>query len=460
MTATLRGGFIVSIIIALAWPGVALYDTVLQFTQMRSGHYDDWHPPVMARLWSVFDAIGLIGTAPLFVVQVGLFIGGLTLITAALPRLRPAALAVAGIALIIPTDWMTVVVKDAQMVASLAAATGIVAAYRLRGRAMPGAAILAVGTLLTYAVLLRANAVFAVAPLVFAWTGWFGVRHITLNVPSLAAATLAVIAVSPVINHRILGASVSHVERVLPVYDLAGIAHFDGPVPPRVDPAAWRAADARGCYSSYLWDALGDDSRCGFVAEALGRGGPAGDHLIGEWVRTIAAHPLAYARHRAAHLNATLRFIVPYGQPNAGAPPDSQPNQLGLGGGGTWRTRLPAAITRGVMATPFGWPAVWLAASLGLWATAAATPRSPPRDLALALALSAGLMTLSFAVVSIASDLRYHLWAIVATILAAVLLTTCPGVSRRGVVATATAVALIAAIGTVARLILPMGAWG
>ena len=367
---------------------------------------------------------------------------------------------IAIVALVIPADWMTVVVKDAQMVASLTAATGLVAAYRLRGRALPVAAIAAAGILLIYALLLRANAVFAVAPLVLAWANWLGIRRFWARVAVLFTAAIAVLAISPIINHRLLGAAASHVERVLPVYDFAGIAHFGGPAPPRVDPAAWRAVDTRGCYSPYLWDPLGDDMRCGFIANALGMGNEAGDHLIGEWARTIAAHPFAYARHRLAHLNATLRFVVRFGQPNAGAPPDSQPNRLGLGGGGTWRMRNFAAITRAIAATPFGWPVVWLAASLGLWATAAGAPRSPPRDLALALALSAALMTLSFAVVSIAADLRYHLWALVATTGAGVLLSTCPDLPRPKMIAATIAVALVASIGTVARIMLPTGAWG
>lgn len=444
----------------LAWPGVALYDTVRQFEQMRRGTYDDWHPPVFARLWSAFDAVGITGTAPLFVLQVILFVGGLALVAAALPRLRPVVVVVGVVALVIPLDWLTVVVKDAQMVASLTGATGLVAMYRLRERPTPWLAVAAVIVLIGYALLLRANAVFGVAPLALAWTGWFGARRVTAKMGLLLIATLAVLAVSPIINHRLLGASVSHVERVLPVFDLAGIAHFGGPLPPRVDPETWRAADARGCYSPYLWDALGDETRCGFVAEALGRDGSAGDHLIGEWARTIATHPLAYLRHRLAHLNATLRFVVPLGQPNAGAPPDSQPNHFGLDGGRTAWTRLPAAATRFVATTPFGWPVVWLAASLGIWTTAAATPQSPTRDLALALTMSAALMTLSFAVVSIASDLRYHLWAIVAATIGGVLLSTCCDLPRRRLVGTAIAVALVAGIGTVARIILPTGAWG
>ncbi len=444
----------------LAWPGIALYDTVRQFDQLRDGTLDDWHPPVMARLWSAFLAAGVPGTASLFVVQVVLFYAGLALLFAALPRLRPAVAAAAAAALIVPADWLTVVVKDAQMVAALVAATGIVAAFRLRGRRLPVAAVAAVAILLVYAVLLRANAVFAVAPLALAWSGWLGLRGTAARGGLLLATMLAVIAVSPLVNHRLLGAQASHVERVLPVFDLAGIAHFGGTPPPRVDAAVWAAAEARGCYSPYLWDAFGDDRRCGAIGDRIGLGAGGSTHLFADWASAIATHPLAYARHRLAHLNATLRWIVPFGQPNAGAPPDSQPNTDGLGGGGTWRTRAPAWVARTLAATPLGWPAAWLAASLGLWATAAGTPKGAARDTALALFVSASLMTLSFAVVSIASDLRYHLWGMIATTLGGVVLSTAPGVPRRRLAATAVAVAIVAGLGLVARISLPTGAWG
>lgn len=444
----------------LGWPGVALYDTLRQYGQMRSGGLDDWHPPVMARLWSVVDALGWHGAAPLFVLQVALFFAGLGLFAAALPRIRAGVRAVAALALLIPVDWLTAVVKDAQMVAALTAATGIVAWFRLQERRVPVAAGIGVGVLLSYALLVRANAVFGVVPLVCVWAGWGGLRRPIARAALLLAGVIAVLGVSPFVNHRLLGARASHVERALPLYDLAGIAHFGGIATlPRLPEARWRAAEAMRCYDPYLWDAYGDATRCGFVASAVGLDSDRGAPVIGEWARAVTAHPIAYARHRLGHFNATMRWLVPFGQPNAAAPPDSQPNDLGLG-----RRRDPvldgvATLVRAVAATPFGWPAVWLVGSLGLWATAAATPRSPLRDTALALTTSAASMLLSFAVVSIASDLRYHLWAMVATTLGGVALAGADGVPRSRVQVTLVVTGVVVAAGVVARLTLPAGAW-
>ncbi|MBV8970859.1 MAG: hypothetical protein JO290_01060 [Sphingomonadaceae bacterium] len=451
-------GGVGAVSLALAWPGIALYDTMRQAEQLSGHALDDWHPPVMARLWGLFPA--RLGTAPLFALQTAAFYAGLALVFAALPRLRPGVAALAAVALVIPADWQSVVVKDAQMVAALTLATGAVAWFHLRGRPLPRGAVAGVVALLGYALLVRANAAFGVVPLALAWGGWLGATGLIRRAALAVGGVLAVLAVSPVVNHHLLGAGASHVERVLPVFDLAGIAHFGGALPPRINRSAWAEVERRRCYSPYLWDALGDDSRCGFVASALGLQGANGDGLIGEWIRTVVANPVPYGRHRLAHLNATLRWIVPFGQPNAGAPPDSQPNTRGLGGGGTWRTRAPAWVARALAATPFGWPAVWWAASLGFgWAVAGAA-RSPGRDLALGLLISASAMTLGFAVVSIASDLRYHLWSMVATTLALLVVRATVTIPRMRLVTAAGAVAIVAAAGLIARIVLPAGGWG
>ena len=45
------------ILLALNWPGQMSYDFVVQLADGRSGHYDSWHPPVMAWLLGLFDSI-------------------------------------------------------------------------------------------------------------------------------------------------------------------------------------------------------------------------------------------------------------------------------------------------------------------------------------------------------------------------------------------------------------------
>ncbi|WP_419825283.1 hypothetical protein [Sphingomonas sp.] len=423
-----------------ATPGVITYDGMVQYRQALAGRYDDWHPPIMAVLWSLLGRARLSGSAPMLAVQLGLYWAGLGLLAGALARrgaMRSAAAVLAGGLFPIVTDWMGCVLKDCQLIGALVAATGIVGWYRLGGRRMPLWATGLAGGLVAYAWLLRANAVFAVAPLALGLCGW-GARRPAARVALLGLAVMAGIGVSGPINHRLLGAERSHVERTLPLFDMAGIAHRAGLATlPGLTSTLWARAEAVRCYTPFYWDPLGDTSKCGAIATTLAfdRDEDA-PPIERQWLEMIAAHPAAWAAHRLAHLNDNLRVAVPYSERLATAPPVSLSNPHQIGEPARAFTAWLARLAAGVAATPAGVPAVWWLLAGGLWWTLAATPRQPPRDVGLALAASATLMTASFAIVSIASDLRYHLWLMAATMLAAAMLGACEDVDRRRLRAT------------------------
>jgi hypothetical protein len=418
----------------LVWPGVAAYDAVTQFTQAITGRYDDWHPPIMARLWSLFLKAGAWGTAPMLLLQLALFWSGLGMLAVALRR---AGAPVAGwcalaVGLLPPViDWMVVVDKDCQMIAAMVCAVGVLALIRIGRQAAPIWAGAIVAMLLIYAWLLRANAVFAVMPLAFVWVGWFGIRRRWVRAALLLAATLAAIGVSGPINHRLLGADRSGVQYTLPIFDLAGISHRTHlAAMPGLSPADWSRAERLHCATPFYWDPFADPVRCGPMGNALVSDEEGPPPLFRNWITEIVAHPLAYAGHRAAHLNATLRIATPPDEHSAAAPFATPENLYDIGSKATPLTRALGRIAGLAEQTPIGAPAVWLVALLAIGGVLLGTPRQPPRDLALSLILSATLMTASFAIVSIASDLRYHLWLITATGLSVVLLGACREVPR------------------------------
>jgi hypothetical protein len=99
--------------------------------------------------------------------------------------------------------------------------------------------------------------------------------------------------------------------------------------------------------------------------------------------------------------------------------------------------------------TPLGWPILWFAAALAALALAGADQR-----LAVTLALSAVLLETSFLLVSISSDLRYHLWPMLATAIAwALILRARP--PRRRLAIAAGLILLLCLAGTATRLVLP-----
>jgi hypothetical protein len=418
-----------------AWPGIAAYDTIKQYEQAVTGHYDDWHPPIMARLWALTLRAGASGTAPMLMIQIGLYWLGFGLFSGALARIgaRRAALAALLVALSpIMANWLPVVVKDTQMIAALVATTGIVAWYRLPGRRVPWWAAVLAALLLGYAALVRANAVFAVVPFALMLTGWGGVRRWWVRGLMVVVGTLLVIGVSDPINHRLFGAEESGVSGTLPLFDLVGIAH-DAPLaaPPGLETSEWARAEKLGCYTPFYWDPFGDATRCGAMGDAILDDDAGRPPIVRTWIATIAAHPLAYAEHRLAHLNATLRVATPNDEKSAPAPARSDANPYALGGAASPLTTTLKTVAGALERTPLGAPVVWLVFLCGIGWTLLGTAPQPARELGLALACSALLLTASFAVVSIASDLRYHLWLIIAAGLGALALAGCDGIARR-----------------------------
>lgn len=449
----------------LFWPGVVTFDGVIQYRQALAGRYDDWHPPVMAALWHALLRLGLAGGGPMFALGVGLFWGGLGLHAAALARAggRRAAAAVLLIGLFPPLlGWMGCVLKDAQMIAALTAATGLVAAarpdeHRLGGRRLGWPARVAVAVLLGYAVLVRANAAFGVVPLALGLVG----AHRPRRPATRAALTLAGIAgallLGAVVNHRLLGAERSHVEGTLPLFDMAGIASIAGlPTLPHLAPGDWAVARAGRCYTPVGWDPLGQPARCGDLADTLVFDRDSAlPTLTHDWIGLIAAHPLAYGEHRLRHLAGAwgLQALPP--DAALVAPDVSEPNPWRIGANGRGAARVTRAVATALTRTPFAAPAWWLAIVLGALWLLQPTSSGPARDLATALCWSALGMEAGLAAVGIAPDLRYHLWTPLAGGLAlagAATAEVAPGRARRLVMGLAIAAAVIA----LARALLPV----
>jgi hypothetical protein len=445
---------LVAAVAALFWPGVAMFDTVAQYRQVLGGPVDDWHPPAMVRLWQLLHPLGG-GTAPMFALQIALYACGFGLVAAALARggrwvagLAALVLAVSPLLL----GWQMVVLKDTQMLGALLAAVGIVAVYRLAGRNLPLVGAAAVVILVAYATLVRVNAVFATIPLAVLLLPTRGRPVLSLFFGFAAGA--AILALAPPINHRLLGAEPSDVAKSQPLFDLAAIAVRTPPTAASPFTPAERAQLAGDhCVSAFFWDPLTDQPDCAdATARVLDR--PAGE-LYRELALAAAAHPLAYASHRFAHWNSTERWLVAPGLAEAAPPDEAEPNDLGLAGphsaaATAWQDL--AAIEAG---TPLGWPIMWTVVALLLAPVAWRRRSEPAGGIALALVASALTLEASFLVVSIASDLRYHLWPMAASALAAILLGDRIAPTRRCAFAAGILFALVAGGGLIARAALP-----
>jgi hypothetical protein len=442
---------LVAAVAAVFWPGLPMYDTVAQYGQVLGGDVDDWHPPIMVRLWQLLHPLGS-GAAPMFILQVALYALGFALIVAALVQVkRPIAAVATAVLALSPMllGWQMVVIKDAQMQGALVAAFGIVAHYRLHGHRMPHAALAATALLLLYATLVRANAVFVTVPLVLA------LLPRPLSLPRRGAAGLAaillIIGVSPIVNHVLLGADQSGIAKTQPMFDLAAIAVATPDARPFTAPE--RAVMVRRhCVKNFFWDPIGDPSACGsFTARVNAE--PQGKLYL-DLARAAASHPVAYAEHRLRHWNSSERWLVAPGLPDIGPPDEAEPNDI-LATPASPLMPAWQSIAAVEAATPFGWPIVWTVLCLCLLPAAWHRREEPAGNLALALLASALGLEASFLVISIASDTRYHLWPMAASALALILLSDRFSLKRWERIAAVCVLALVIIGGIASRAVLP-----
>ncbi len=147
-------GVIPALVAALAiaqllifWPGVISPDSLWQYAQALSGHYEDWHPPVMAFLWRQLGRLAS-GQAPFLVMDALLYWGGVLLLADSLQRRgrRRTALAVVAIATMpIPFGQLGAIVKDSLLAACCLAAVGLAAqagrTTKVRGSLLPSSSL-------------------------------------------------------------------------------------------------------------------------------------------------------------------------------------------------------------------------------------------------------------------------------------------------------------------------------
>jgi hypothetical protein len=399
--------------LAAYWPGIMTWDATREYGMALRDPIDDWHPPVMIWVWRQLHRLA-VGPAPMLLLQVGLYVAGWALLVrGAWASERPRrALAFAACALFpIALAIEGCVLKDCLMAGALLVALALIAP------AQPKVATRVVACLLMlFAATLRYNALFACLPLFVTALPeqW---RNTRARLPSaVLAATLALAAVTPAAN-RMIGAQPSGVELSQVLFDLGGITKFSGTDAfPPIDGVADLVAVNRSCYHPELWDSYAwwTDHPCPIGWANVGPWFAARHNSsLAWWIEAIARHPLAYAEHRVSHFAVNVRIVAPRSAASV-IPPrpdrnpygfDVSPNRISIA-----LDSLAAAIAR----TPLGLPIVWIAVA----AAVLMLFRKHRSRLAMLAASSSLMFGLSYLVLSVASDLRYHLWTAIGALVA------------------------------------------
>lgn len=418
------------------YPGEIGPDVKDQYQQVVANRFHDFHPPIMAWLWSYFRLLAD-GYGPMFTFHIVLYWFGFGIIS----------LAVAGAGRFL-TAWGVLCVgvfpfflmqnininKDVGMAVTFLAAFGAILWFRVRDEKIPFLGGLIVIALLFYGALVRSNAVFAVVPLLAYFFYRRSFQHPWRLLVASVPIALLMIPASTAFNRHILKAIPTSQIAQLQVFDLAGIAYYSRDLSIFGPDNSFTDAEVQRCYSPIMHDTLALWGKCRFFWDRLvtphrlegyefapSYAPPINDAPLAKlWLTAIAEHPIAYLQHRRAHFNSELSFWVPSHH--------SDPRVIQALLDGTEIDASAPSTTKKILDVlrnnGFTTPAFWLVA--GAWLFIILSSVTSPRDVwqhqaALALTTSAVLYTSAYFIIGIASDPRYALWSQIATFLAVVI---------------------------------------
>lgn len=415
------------------FPGLMANDSSTQFHQVQTFQFDDWHPPILALIWSLTNKI-VPGPEGFFLLQIALYWGGFLLIgLAIITELDERATSYLKYVLwcllpfspfllsIVGTIW-----KDVLVFGCFGVALGLILSRPLGSRIWAWRSAVIWG-LLVIGSLARHNSVVAAVPLL--------VLHFWPQAPNrqlvwtvlargLVAAVLAVtvtFGTGKVLDSFVLHSTRKHMENEIFLFDLVGISHR---INQNLVPGPWSDDEAKQilttCYHPMHWDPLSPWGSCHFVFDRLWKSGVWRKGLLPLWARVVVQHPQEYLAHRVAYLETLL-----WPQTTFTMTPNRESFEFGFEENKTFK------LVRGVsvyidshfplylMLTDALWIALSLALSMIMFLLYFVRPSSDYR--ALLVALSAAFYAVPLVVVGPGGDYRYVYWAAGATCIAALL---------------------------------------
>jgi len=403
-SAILLGGF--AVMLTLTAPGQLTYDSVQQLASGRSGAYNSWHPPVMAWMLGVFDAM-VPGTLVFLLFQTLLLLGALLVLLSLKPRSTSTVLV--ALAIVLTPQFLMFqgqIWKDILGAnAAIAGFTALAAFAKTERRRW----LVAAALLLALAAGVRQNAVvlLPVAALALAWPRkrWLlGLGFLIVTVTLGMGTSLWLVARSDG------GDGAAAQVRLGQAYDLAGALARDPTLPlPSLtteDPSFEKVLRQK---SPVLYTPLRNDP---FAAD------PAINHELSNvpegamgraWKGLVINHPFLYLRLRMAAFGAVLTTpdsaVCHFSHNGIEGPPDLL-RQLGLTPGKRPQDRAMANYAHLFFATPVYSHILW--GALALMLLVLLLRRGEPGDAAIAgLLVGALVFTVTFAAISIACDYRY-----------------------------------------------------
>src|SRR5260370_8691478 len=400
--------------ILVFYPGYLTRDATFVRNYVQTWHLGDWQSPLMTIVWWLIDPVSP-DTGSMFLLVAGLY--WLSFAIAALAVARRSvgpAITVVLVAIAPPAFMLLAMIwRDILFGAVWLLAAAIIYFVTDRWQRPYWTARALALVLVGFGVLLRPNAIVAAALLIayVAWPARFAwKRAALLFIPALLAGYGLV----QVVYYGILAVHRENPLHSLIVFDLGAITYF---TQENQFPVSWSedgyedALLITQCYDPARWDSYWTRSPCKFVMvrpESKDDVVFATPRLAWSWLRAVAAHPLAYLRHRASFLWAFL----------SGENPTLELERMHL------VDRVPLARNRyflGVVAfhevlksTALFRAGTWLAFAAAVGALAWRGRATPSGAFAISVAASGIVYILSFGVFGVATDFRYAYWCVIA----------------------------------------------
>jgi hypothetical protein len=388
------------------YPGFMSNDSIVQFGMSKSKNFHDWHPPVMAWVWSV---VGIFFPGPSGMLAVHL---ALVLIAVYLWWDSYKDKPLSWLIFLIPfLPWIInfagVLWKDVGLAFSLLVLSG------LAHKALtPGRALIAF-ILIFYAINLRHNAIFAAFPLLilmgFRWIK--GANSIKAVIFS-CATIYACLFLGGVLNYSILQAERTKPLNYVMVDDLAFLSIIKNEsLLPRIG-----IDEIKGCATSEIGqNKLVGKLFCFMALPSYHQAAPLSTDLKGIWLSSILENPIAYFRFRIAAFSYLLR--TPYDSPYYIWHPGIDENSFGLKQDPNQLTLLADKFVHEAanMAPFFFKPYWWLMFSVVLLIITFVFSKTKSVITARVLLVSAIFYISGYIPATPMADFRYIYWSVIAT---------------------------------------------
>jgi hypothetical protein len=396
------------------YPGFMSPDSLDQYKQAHSLKFADWHPPVMAWLWSKLNSL-LDGPHGLLFLHLGLLWGGVYIWRRYAGENRVANWFV----LLGFSPWVAnfegALWKDVGMAFSLLLALGL-----LRKKKLAGPQVFLSMSLVLYAFMVRANAPAAVAPIL-----WYASWRLFPMLLSWARMAITILSLALMFvflnffNYFLLDAEKNHIDSFMMIDDLVHLsAVADKNLLPRAD-----ANTVKKCSQEMVGGIKLVGKYFCLKTEPSYRNVAVipYEEVKEAWLSAVTSNPLECLKFR---FNAFFQLLRnPSEKPHMHWCPGIIPNEIGLIQKDNFATILLKVYINGVAyCFPFLFKPYWwlILAMLYLCATFIMQGDKDSLRLIRVLLVSALLYMFSYVPLAATPDFRYVYWSTIATSLAVI----------------------------------------